>query len=76
MLRPLIKQFKKDDNGLINAVTYFNPTLNPEVKKELVENLLLLKYLSSLLDILQMKEFMFIVNGVLVQAFFQAFQDL
>jgi hypothetical protein len=37
MLRPLIKQFKKDDNGLINAVTYFNPTLNPEVKKELVE---------------------------------------
>ena len=36
MLRPLIKQFKKDENGLINAVNYFNPSLNPEVKKELV----------------------------------------
>jgi hypothetical protein len=37
MLRPLIKQFKKDDNGLINTVNYFNPSLNPDVKKELVE---------------------------------------
>ena len=36
MLRPLIKQFKKDENGLINTLTYFNPSLNPEVKKELV----------------------------------------
>jgi hypothetical protein len=37
MLRPLIKQFKKDDKGLINTVRYFNPILDPEVKKELVE---------------------------------------
>jgi hypothetical protein len=37
MLRPLIKQFKKDENGLMNTLTYFNPSLNPEVKKELVE---------------------------------------
>lgn len=37
MLRPLIKQFKKDENGLVNTVNYFNPSLNPEVKKELVE---------------------------------------
>jgi hypothetical protein len=36
MLRPLIKQFKKDENGLINTVNYFNASLNPEVKKELV----------------------------------------
>jgi len=35
-LRPLIKQFKKEENGLINTVNYFNPTLNPEVQKELV----------------------------------------
>ena len=37
ILRPLIKQFKKDDNGLINAVNYFNPTLNPDVRKEIVQ---------------------------------------
>ena len=37
MLKPLIKQFKKNDNGLINTVNYFNPTLNPEVRKEIVQ---------------------------------------
>ena len=36
MLRPLIKQFKKDENGLINTASYFDKLLDPEVKKELV----------------------------------------
>ena len=37
ILKPLINQFKRDENGLVNVVKYFNPTLDPEVKKELVE---------------------------------------
>jgi hypothetical protein len=36
MLRPLIKQFKKDENGLLNTATYFDKLLDPEVRKELV----------------------------------------
>ena len=36
MLRPLIKQFKKDENGLINTAVYFDKLLDPEVRKELV----------------------------------------
>lgn len=37
ILKPLINQFKRDENGLVNVVKYFNPVLDPEVKKELVE---------------------------------------
>jgi hypothetical protein len=37
ILKPLINQFKRDENGLVNVVKYFNPILDPEVKKELVE---------------------------------------
>jgi hypothetical protein len=37
MLRPLIEDFKKDENGLINVVNYFNKGLNPDVQKELIE---------------------------------------
>lgn len=36
MLKPLIKQFKKDENGLLNTASYFNKLLDPEVRKELV----------------------------------------
>ena len=36
MLKPLIKQFKKDENGLLNTATYFDKLLDPEVRKELV----------------------------------------
>ncbi len=37
ILRPLIADFKKDENGLINVVNYFNKSLNPDVQKELIE---------------------------------------
>ena len=36
-LRPLIRAFKNTDQGLENTVKHFIPMLNPEVKKELVE---------------------------------------
>jgi hypothetical protein len=36
-LRPLIRAFKNTDQGLENTIKHFIPMLNPEVKKELVE---------------------------------------
>lgn len=36
-LRPLIRAFKNTDQGLENTVKHFIPMLNPEVKKELIE---------------------------------------
>lgn len=37
VLRPLIKKFKNPENGFVEVVKFFNPTLDPEVNKELVE---------------------------------------
>ena len=37
MLRPLIKSFKNEDAGLLNVVSYFNPTLNINVQQELID---------------------------------------
>jgi hypothetical protein len=36
-LRPLIVAFKNSDEGLENTIKHFIPMLNPEVKKELIE---------------------------------------
>ena len=35
-LRPLIKSFKNEDQGLNNVVKYFDPIANPAVKAELI----------------------------------------
>ena len=36
-LKPLIKKFKKSDNGIDNTVKHFRPQLDPNIEKELIE---------------------------------------
>jgi hypothetical protein len=36
-LKPLIKKFKKSENGIDNTVKFFRPQLDPDVEKELIE---------------------------------------
>ena len=36
-LKPLIKKFKKSDNGIDNTIKFFRPQLDPDVEKELIE---------------------------------------
>jgi hypothetical protein len=36
-LKPLIRKFKKSENGLENTINYFRPQLDPDVEKELIE---------------------------------------